>query len=58
MSVATGRKIHSYSWKILLTDENVINRVNQLAIEEGKALIAKNFTYEWIIDNEIEDEGK
>ena len=58
MSLATGKRIHSYIWKTLQVGEDVIDRVNQIAEDEGQPLIAENFTFEWRLGDEMSHEDE
>jgi len=68
MSLLTGKKIHRNSWTILPATEDVVQRVNQLAKDQGQPPVDSNFKYEWGEEdgfineeegaNEIEVEGE
>ena len=47
MSLLTGKKIHRNSWTLLPATEDVIQRVNQLAKDQGQPPVDANFKYEW-----------
>ena len=43
MSLDTGRVIHSYDWRELPINDFVINRVHDLALQEGQPLLVDGF---------------
>ena len=53
MSLATGKSIHGYKWTVLPLGDEVINRVNQMAEDEGQPLVTENFLYEWSLGDEM-----
>ena len=56
MSLSSGKQIHCYKWQILIVGKDVINRVHELALEEGQTQIDANFKYEQTTDSEVFDE--
>ena len=43
MSLATGHRIHSNQWTVLSVGDDVIERVHELAKNEGKPKVTSNF---------------
>jgi len=56
MSLLTGKRIHRNSWTVLPATEDVIQRVNQLAREQGQGAVDANFKYEWGTEEDFIDE--
>ena len=52
MSLATGNRVHSNQWTILPLDDEVIERVHELAKIEAQPKISSNFKFECRIDGE------
>ena len=47
MSLTTGKRIHRYQWTVLPMGQVALNRVHEIAEQEGQPLITgDNFTYE------------
>ena len=57
MPLSSENRTHCYKWEVLPVDEDVINRVHELALKEGQPKIDTHFKYEWTADNEMFDEG-
>ena len=55
MLLATGKDIHRNGWNDLPMGDDVLQRVQQIALKEGQINIASNFTDEWEPGNAIED---
>ena len=55
MLLATGKDIHRNGWNDLPMGDDVLQRVQQIALKEGQINIASNFTDEWELGNAIED---
>ena len=52
----SGKRLHSYIWGELPIDQDVIDRVKQLAREEKKPDLDNNQPlFEWLPGQEIED---
>ena len=47
MSLLTGKKIHRNSWTTLPATEDVVKRVNDIAIQQGQPLVDSNFKYDF-----------
>jgi len=54
MSLLTGKKIHQNSWTVLPATKDVIQRVNQLAQDQGQRPVNANFKYEWGNDEDVD----
>ena len=56
MSLYTGKRLHSYSWTELPIDQDVIDRVEDLAEEEGQPELVDGIPFfEWNIGEPIDD---
>ena len=47
MSLLTGKEIHRFQWDLVPITEDVIARVEEIALGEGQPLVVSNFKYEW-----------
>jgi len=50
MSLLTGNRIyriHMYQWTELTVGNDILNRVNRLALDEEQPLVTGNFRYDW-----------
>ena len=56
MSLLAGKRIHRNSWTVLPATEDVIQRVNQLAREQGQGAVDANLKYEWGTEEDFIDE--
>ena len=55
MSLVTGGRIHQYQWTELPANQDVTNRVNELAEVEGQPIVASNFKYKWVPGQDMEE---
>lgn len=59
MSLYTGKRLHSFKWQELPIDQDVIDRVEQLAKMEGQPIMPGNFPlFEWSPGVTILDDGE
>ena len=58
MSLVTGKRIHRYQWTALPISQEVLQRVEDIAIYEQQPLVASNFKYQWNPDGDDEIDGE
>ena len=52
LSLITGKRIHAYAWEELPIDDDVVDRIHQLATEENQAVITATIPYiDWGMGN-------
>lgn len=56
MSLKSGKQLHGYSWKVLPITDLVIDRVEELAIDENQPYLPDTYpTFEWSPGQQVED---
>ena len=50
MTLATGKQINYYKWDLLPVREDILGRINEMAILESQIKIYENFKFEWRLE--------
>ena len=58
MSLLTGDHIYRYQRTELPVGNNILDRVDQLVLDEAQPLVATNFRYEWWLGQDIVHEDE